>query len=195
MKLLRILRYIISAAFFGMIAYLLLDIVLWVTFGVGWFWWQWESVGPLAISDGYSIVVQTRSAHPFLAEYDQRLIVYGGNARNGKKKGTVPLHMNTGGRTYLEIDRAIDPNNNPLVLISDRYGTDVIQLSTLSQSQFAKTDMQIRNRQRIGIISGEAYPNKFIAPDALILNGTIPENHIEQSVPGYPPQGVGSPEP
>ena len=193
MKLLKILRYIISAAFFGMIAFLLLDLVLWFTFGVGWGWWKWDSVGPIAISDGYSIEIQTRPAHPFLAEYDQRVVVYGGDARNGTRRGMIPLHMNTGGRTYLEIERATTPDNKPLVLLTDRYGTDIIQLNDLSRSLYAQEDILPNERRRIGIVSGEAYPNKFIAPDALVPPGTLPERSIEPAGGAYVSPAAGDP--
>ena len=162
-----------------MIAYFLLDAVLWLRVGFGWNWRQWDSVGPIAISDGYSIEIQTRPSHPFLAEYDQRMVVFEGDARNGKRKGRVPLQRNTGGRTCLEIERATTSDNKPLVLLTDRYGTEIIQLDDLSRPFFAQSDIQINERTLIGIVSGEAYPTKFVAPDALAPAGTLPKRNIE----------------
>jgi hypothetical protein len=150
-----------ACGFIGLIFFILLDLVMWYCPPErGWAPWKWESSGPVAVGGNYSVELLTRTAHVFLAEYDQRLVVFGGTERNGEKKGTVELQMNTGGRTHIMIYSAISKTSQ-LVLLKDRFGISRIDLKNMKrESELASESTS--NYTFIGTVSGEAYPLKFV---------------------------------
>jgi hypothetical protein len=116
-------------------------------------------IDAIAVGGGYSISLDARPAHPFLAEYKQSISVYGSNPRNGTLLGRVEIPMNTGGRVRIGVLVPIEPNKAEVVL-ADRYATTHIDLST---RKAADLDSWRKPTLRpIGIISGESNPIKFI---------------------------------
>jgi len=157
-RLFSIALKVLSGGVFGLALFIVLDLAMWYFPPErGWAPWKWEQSGAVAIGNNYSIELLTRTAHPFLAEYDQQLIVYGGTERFGKKLATLDLHMNTGGRTSVEIYTS----GNEAVYLRDRFGTHAIDLATLSVAMLHKAEMPLESTF-IGGFSGESYPLKFI---------------------------------
>lgn len=161
MRILKILGKIALSGIIGLIFFALLDIGMWYFPPErGWAPWKWESSGPVAVGNNYSIELLTRTAHLFLAEYDQKLVVYGGTPREGKERGTIDLHMNTGGRTHILIYLTKTHNGN-VVLLKDRFGVERVNIDNLKieeRDEAKKLDKSIF----IGTFSGEAYPLKFV---------------------------------
>jgi len=149
---------VLSGAIFGLVLFIFLDLAMWYFPPErGWAPWKWEQSGPVAIGNNYSIELLTRTAHPFLAEYDQRLIIYGGTERVGKKLATIDLHTNTGGRTSVEVYA----DGRETIYLKDRFGTHAIDLDTLTVTMLFKADLSAES-SFIGVFSGESYPLKFI---------------------------------
>jgi hypothetical protein len=162
----RILKWIgkiALAGIIGLILFILLDLVMWFFLPErGWAPWKWESSGPVAVGNNYSIELLTRTAHIFLAEYDQGLVVYGGTPRDGEKKGTIDLHENTGGRTHILL-YSNPTQNGDFVILKDRFGTHRVNLGTLRIEEQLDQENPGRNTF-IGTMSGETYPLKFVPP-------------------------------
>jgi len=160
----RILKWIgriALAGILGLAFFVLLDFVMWFFPPErGWAPWKWESSGPVAVGNNYSIELLTRTAHVFLAEYDQRLVIYGGTPREGEKRGTIDLHMNTGGRTHILL--YLTPSQDgDFVILKDRFGTYRVNLGTLRIEEQSGQENPGKNIF-IGTMSGEAYPLKFV---------------------------------
>jgi len=143
----------------GLIFFLFLDTAMWVLPpNRGWGPWKWESSGAVAIGDGYSVVLHTRTAHPWLAEYDQRLELFAGSRRDGRRLGVVDLNMNTGGRTDVRLYFG-HVNKRPIVQLSDRFGDQAIDV--LAQ-ELVQGSSESPDRRFIGTFSEESYPLKFV---------------------------------
>ncbi len=154
------LRQILLAGFFGLLFFILLDLVMWFfPPNRGWAFWQWDSSGPVAVGNHYSLELQTRLAHPLgMAEYDQRVIIYGGTARDGKELATLDLPMNTGGRTRILLYRSLADARK--IILRDRYGDHVLDLTSLRLEPFVKGALE--HPLFLGTLSAEAFPLKFI---------------------------------
>ena len=88
-RLKRIVLYLLCAAGLGFLGVLALDTAMWIIPPErGWAFWRWDSTGPISVGDGFSIAFQTRTAHPMLAEYDQRVFIFGGTEREGRHLAT-----------------------------------------------------------------------------------------------------------
>ncbi|MCP5541009.1 MAG: hypothetical protein H7A52_12775 [Akkermansiaceae bacterium] len=135
----------------------------------------WSRGGAVAVGDSYSIELLTRCSSPIgMAEYDQRLEVYGGTTRDGKSLGTIDLFPNTGGRTHSLVYTYTDDSGRRMVQIQDRYGIEDIDMVTRVVTNHAGGDNTSRSgvsphpkRVFVGTYSGEAYPLKFVAPAIL----------------------------
>ena len=128
---------------------------------------EWESAGPVAVGDGYSIILQTRHSHPFLAEYDQRLFVFSGDERTGKLEGIIDLHANTGGRTHLLAYSFRDPAVGMFIQFEDRFGDHALDLKDLKYEPYYPKIRQKDGIKFIGTFSKDAPPLKFIPPHLL----------------------------
>lgn len=136
---------------------------------------EWSRGGPVAVGDGYSIELMTRCSSPIgMAEYDQRLEVYGGTTRKGDSLGTVDLFPNTGGRTHSLVYTYTGDNGHRMAQIQDRYGIEDIDLVARVVTNHAGGDNTSRSgvsphpkRVYVGTYSGEAYPLKFVPPAIL----------------------------
>lgn len=125
---------------------------------------NWDSCSAIAVGNGYSVALQTKSAHPFLAEYFQRVLVFAGTARDGKLSGALQLRMNTGGRTHALLYRHLDKKGVPThVSCEDRYGIQTFRLKDLDFEDAPETS----KKEYLGTLSGEAYPLKFLTPVVL----------------------------
>jgi len=118
-----------------------------------------RQIDAIAVGSGYSISLDATPAHPWLAEYDQSIGIYGGDPRGGKLLGRVEIPMNTGGRVRIGV--LIAARSTPAqVVLADRLLNTRIDLSSRTlqdQKSWKDTDLK-----PIGIISGESYPVKFI---------------------------------
>ena len=72
----------------------------------------WRPCASVALGDGYSVILQFRLAHPMVAEYQRRVMIFSGDARRGKLSGALQLRMNFGGCTHILIYRHLDKNGN-----------------------------------------------------------------------------------
>lgn len=59
------------------------------------------TVGPVAVSPRWSVILEEKSIHPYLAEYEYRLRAFRSERRDGEYIGTIELPINAGGRTFL----------------------------------------------------------------------------------------------
>lgn len=154
------IRQILLAGIFGLIFFLLLDILMWVfPPNRGMAFWKWDSSGPIAIGDHYSVELLTRPASMIgMAEYDQRLVLYGGTEREGDELGTIDLHMNTGGRTHVLLYRIADEKGG--LLLVDRFGQHRLDLKEIKYEPYY--EKQIDTILFLGTVSDESYPLKFV---------------------------------
>jgi hypothetical protein len=154
------LRQILLTGFFGLVFFMFLDLFLWFfPPHRGWAFWQWDSSGPVAVGAHYALELQTRPANLLgMAEYDQRVVIYGGTARSGKELATIDLPMNTGGRTHILVYRSLADANK--VVLRDRYGDHVLDLTALRVEPFVKGALE--HPLFLGTLSERAFPLKFI---------------------------------
>jgi hypothetical protein len=120
-----------------------------------------HKLGAVAVGHGYSIDVEALPIHPYLAEYEQKLLVFGGDVRNGGRLGTVLLPTNTGGRVLMELLVPNNPSKAELLII-DRYGTTHIDLRTRVELRIGKK-VDESYWQSLGLLSAESVPLKFIS--------------------------------
>jgi hypothetical protein len=92
---------------------------------------DWRTVGPVAISPGWSVKLEERPIHPFLAEYDYRLQVFYSEDRYGEYRGTVDLVTNPGGRTFLCLYALTLADRGPLLEVADRMEASIVDLEAL----------------------------------------------------------------
>lgn len=135
----------------------------------------WNHGGPVAVGDGYTIELMTRCSSPIgLAEYNQRVRVFGGTAREGKLLGSIDLFPNTGGRTHVLVYTYLTGVGTRRVQIQDRYGIEDVDLESLAVTNHSGRGNMARSQVEpyplrifLGTYSGEAYPLKFIPPGVL----------------------------
>jgi hypothetical protein len=118
-----------------------------------------RTVGPVAISPTWSVVLEEKPSNPILAEYDYRLLVYASGDRDGQYRGTVNLVPNAGGRTYLCLYLLSAPRRLPLLQVDDRSETSIVDLVTARRIPNVPPDY---HRQFLGAFVEEAYPLRFI---------------------------------
>jgi len=125
---------------------------------------QWYPSQAIAIGDFYSVAFLTKSAHPFLAEYYQRVFLFGGSARAGDFLQAFQLQMNTGGRTHMLLYRYIDEQGRvQFITFQDRYGEQSINIPKREFRSEKPLPTNLK-KEFIGTFSGEAPPNKFLTP-------------------------------
>ena len=112
--------------------YVALDFVMWGVPKIGG-GAKWRSSGVVAVTDMYSVELQIRPLHPWLAEYDQRLEIYARGRRNLESQERVDLGVNTGGLTHVLL-YAGSLGGRPAALLVDRFGNNIIDLETSSVS-------------------------------------------------------------
>src|SRR5687767_10827339 len=119
-------RSIVGAVLWGVLAAVSTFFVLLVA-DFAWSHYS-KSFGPphlvesIAVGGGYSISIQAQPAHPFLAEYEQEIFIYGGEPRLGDFLGSVKIPMNTGGRVRIGVLVPADASRHEVVLL-DRHNT------------------------------------------------------------------------
>ena len=119
----------------------------------------WTTVGPVAISPPWSVLLEERGTHPFLAEYDYRLQIFYSGDRYGEYRGTVDLATNAGGRTSLCL-YALTAADRPLLLeIADRMETTIVDLQAHRPLARAPNGYE---RRFLGAFVEEAYPLRFV---------------------------------
>jgi hypothetical protein len=138
---------------------------------VGWIAWRvqmdmrWpptrsdRTVGPVAISPRWSVVLEEKPLNPILAEYDYRLLVYASGERDGEYRGTVNLAINAGGRTYLCLYMLTASRRLPLLQIDDRVETSIVDLMTAQRLAEIPAGY---DRRFVGAFVEAAYPLRFI---------------------------------
>ena len=121
---------------------------------------DWNSFSSIALGDGNSFIFQTKRAHDFLAESFQRVFVFRGDSRRGEFAGALQLQMNTGGRTNVLVYRGLNKEGGvKLLIFEDRFGKQSIDLEKILFVD--ESEGTIPNLEYLGLLSGEAYPNKF----------------------------------
>lgn len=127
-------------------------------------------IGAIAVGHGYSINIDAKPIHPFLAEYDQWVSIYGGHPRVGEHLATLKIPANTGGRVRIGVFVPKDLRKPEIVLLQRHYLTRInLETRSIESKEFlgyeereksgAWKDPKLRF---LGWISGESYPVKFI---------------------------------
>lgn len=119
-----------------------------------------QTVGPVAISPIWSIVLEEKPLNPILAEYGYRLLVYASGDRDGEYRGTVDLIINAGGRTYLCLYMLSVPRRLPLLEVDDRVETSIVDLTGARRLESAPSGYR---RRFLGAFVEEAYPLRFVS--------------------------------
>jgi len=120
---------------------------------------EWRTVGPVAISPLWSVILEERPAHPFLAEYDYRLQVFYSENRFGEYHGTVDLMVNPGGRTFLCLYSLTAADRAPLLEVADRMETSIVDLQAHRRLASARQGYE---RRFLGAFVEEAPPLRFV---------------------------------
>lgn len=142
----------------GLIFFIVLDVLLWLfPPGLGWGAWKWTPSGAIGIGDGVSIELQTRAAHPFLAEYGQRLRIYRGTSSK-RFSSTVELPANTGGKTEVLVYSGRIREHEAVELV-DRFGRTSIDLVTRA---VAAPGDSLVGRAYVGVFSAKTWPLQFV---------------------------------
>lgn len=122
----------------------------------------WHPCAAVALGNGYSVMMQFRPAHPMVAEYHRRIMVFGGTERRASLIGSLQLKMNFGGRTHMLIYRHLDAKGKVShVTFEAREGGK--QTVRLQEPDFEDPPRNTR-QEYVGLISGTAYPLKFCPP-------------------------------
>ncbi len=120
---------------------------------------DWTSAGPVAISPRWSVTLEERAMHPFLAEYYYRLRLFTGRPRDGQYWGTVDLRPNGGGRTWLCLYLLTAPNRGPLLEVDDRMEISVVDLAA---RRLMPAIPEGYERVFVGEFVEESYPLRFV---------------------------------
>ncbi len=107
----------------------------------------------------WSVILEERPVHPFLAEYDYRLQVFYSEDRYGEYRGTVDLVINPGGRTFLCLYSLTAANRAPLLEVADRLETSIVDLQAHRRLPRAPKGYK---RRFVGAFVEEAYPLRFV---------------------------------
>jgi hypothetical protein len=125
--------------------------------------WQppkdWSPVGPIAVSPRWSIMLEQKARHPFLAEYDYRLRVFSSKGREGDYRGTIDLLPNSGGRTFLCVSSLTAAGREPILEVADRMDTSIVDLEDLRRLPSAPIGYE---RRFIGAFVEVAAPLRFV---------------------------------
>jgi hypothetical protein len=126
-------------------------------------WWrpptEWSSIGPIAVSPRWSVVLEEKGRHPFLAEYDYQLQVYKSHDRDGTHHGSVTLLPNSGGRTYLCVYVLTGPRDELVLELGDRVEASFVDLSGLRRLREGPSNYK---RRYLGSFQEEAAPLRFV---------------------------------
>jgi hypothetical protein len=117
-------------------------------------------VGPVAISPQWSVVLEEKGTHPFLAEYDYRLRVFSSGTREGEYHGVVDLIPNGGGRTWLCLYLLTAANLPTLLEVDDRMETSIVDLQGLQQLPHVPNGYA---RRFVGAFVEESIPLRFVS--------------------------------
>jgi len=120
---------------------------------------DWRTVGPVALSPRWSVILEERPAHPFLAEYDYRLQVFYSEDRAGEYRGTVDLIPNSGGRTFLCLFTLTAVDRGPVLEVADRVVTSIVDLQAVRRLPNAPAGYE---RRFIGAFVEEGVPLRFV---------------------------------
>lgn len=125
--------------------------------------------------------------HPWLAEYEQKLVIYSGDRNTGQRLGTVDIAENTGGRIRIGVFALKSPTADELVLLQRSIVT-IIDLDKLSREFVSHRNARVQSildpdLVMLGWISGQAYPVKFIPCSAWPL---MPTNDRYEIIGGEP---------
>jgi hypothetical protein len=121
-----------------------------------------NSVGPVAILPRWSVTLEERGRHPFLAEYDYRLRVFTSEDREGEYRGTVDLLPNSGGRTFLCLFTLTSPDRTPLLEVADRIESSIVDLQSLRRLSEAPKGYE---RRFVGAFVEVAQPLRFVSAE------------------------------
>ncbi len=121
---------------------------------------DWRTVGPVALSPRWSVILEERPAHPFLAEYDYRLQVFHSEDRAGEYRGTVDLIPNPGGRTFLCLYSITAADRAPLLEVADRMETSIVDLDAHRRLPMTPRGYE---RRFLGAFVEESYPLRFVS--------------------------------
>jgi len=121
---------------------------------------EWRTVGPVALSPRWSVVLEERLTHPFLAEYDYRLQVFHSEDRYGEYRGTVDLVTNPGGRTFLCLYLLTAADRAPLLEVADRIETSIVDLQAHRRLASGPEGYE---RRFVGAFVEEAPPLRFVS--------------------------------
>ncbi len=119
----------------------------------------WRTVGPVAISPWWSVILEERPTHPFLAEYEYRLQIFHSEGRDGGYRGTVDLIPNSGGRTFLCLFTLTAVDRAPVLEVADRVVTSIVDLRGLRRLPHTPPGYE---RRFVGAFVEEALPLRFV---------------------------------
>ena len=125
---------------------------------------RWISCASIGVGNGYSIAMQFRQAHPIVAEYHRRVMVFAGDDRRGKLAGALQLDMNYGGRTHILLYRHLDSDGRVTHLSFEPRDRQWDPQSIRLDNPGFQEPPEGSTKQYIGLVSGSAYPLKFISP-------------------------------
>jgi len=120
---------------------------------------DWRTVGPVAISPWWSVILDERPTHPFLAEYEYRLQIFHSEGRDGEYRGTVDLIPNSGGRTFLCLFALTAVDRAPVLEVADRVVTSIVDLQGLRRLPNTPPGYE---RSFVGAFVEEAQPLRFV---------------------------------
>ncbi len=118
-----------------------------------------RTVGPVAISPWWSVILEERPTHPFLAEYEYRLQIFHSEGRDGGYRGTVDLIPNSGGRTFLCLFALTAVDRAPVLEVADRVVTSIVDLQGLRRLPNTPPGYE---RRFVGAFVEEAQPLRFV---------------------------------
>lgn len=139
---------------------------------------DWQPHQAVAVGDFHSLVFQTKSAGGLMAEYFQRVFLFGGTAREGKFLQAFQLTMNTGGRTHMLLYRHLSEKGEvQFVTFEDRFGEQHISIPKRAFHPEGQALPAGLKKEFLGTFSGEAVPAKFFTP--LVLTETAARKDLE----------------
>lgn len=125
---------------------------------------RWISCASIGVGDGYSIAMQFRQAHPIVAEYHRRVMVFAGDERRGKLAGALQLDMNFGGRTHILLYRHLDAGGRVTHLSFEPRDRQWDPQSIRLDDPDFQDPPAGSTKEYLGLVSGSAYPLKYFSP-------------------------------
>ena len=142
----------------------------------------WRPCASIGVGDGYSVTLQFRQAHPMVAEYHRRVMIFSSQGRRGKYDGALQLRMNFGGRTYIMIYRHLNAEGE-VTHVSfwprDESLSGTMQSIRLTNPAFEEPPIGFQ-KEYIGLVTGESYPLKFVSP--LILPEAVAAKKMRKRI-------------